>query len=180
MITLQRKSLFLNTIIDYKFDGSILYCKQTDDNIREEYLFEDGGVYYELEKENENPWTIREISQDDYESEAYDILAMYSQMFTFDSFTYNDADQRYEAASLAGGMLQNATLTFRNGKVMTATYQMEDPEGELGLTTQIITFNYDEFTLTLPQVSEGDQGATNETTSGITSAEGGLVGKVEG
>lgn len=170
-----------NTILDYKFDGSILYCKQTDeDGILEEYMYVNDGSYYELEKYNDGAWTVNPSTQDDYESEAYGILATYSQMFTFDSFTYNDADQRYEAASLAGGWLQNATLTFRNGKVMTATYQMEDPAGELGLVTQIIIFNYDEFTLTLPQVSEGDQGATNETTSGITSAEGGLVGKIEG
>ncbi len=165
--------------LEYKFDGAILYCKETTaDTIREEYMFEDGGVYYELEKENDNPWTTREISEDEYLSEVYEALTVYAQMFTFDEFTYNDANQSYEAESLAGGMLQDVALTFRNGYIMSIQYQMQMDDISIG---QLITFNYDAFTLTLPQVSGGNnQGTTNETTSGITGTESGLVGKVEG
>lgn len=140
------------TELEYKYDGEILFSKQTDeDGVLVEYLFEEDGVYYEYEKYNDGEWTLHEIDYEDYYEEIYGAIGSFAS-FNYSDFTYNTTTKKYEAnnINMEGMPLSNVKIAFEMGAIKTVEYTIQFPNQEPRACS--IVFDYSEVILNLPVV----------------------------
>lgn len=115
------------------------------------YASYDGQKYWQYE-ENSDKWTKTEITAETYA----ELKNIYGESLKFDNFKYNEDEGIFEATTLnVNGTLYNTvTVEFKNKKLNKITLLVN------GVSTTV-TFDYKtSFTITLPEVSGGQEPST--------------------
>ena len=107
---------------------------------QELYLTKEGDVYYEYVCE-ENEWHKYSVTESYYNGYADASLAS---GFIFEDFTYNAETKAYECETASVQGITNATLTFSDNRLVSATFTM-------GPVQASMTLSYGDAEITLPQ-----------------------------
>ena len=132
-----------------KFDGDIVYVYQVHGgSVDEGYYTQEGSKYYYYAVYEDGKCIRQEID----EIQIMDILLIPTLLDsvlspTFNEFTYDAQTGLYKAETISTNPnASNYEIEFENGKVISISTRV-------GESDQTMTFNYDEVTLTLPEVT---------------------------